>query len=68
MEKICFIEKTNHNGNAVYESDNKLTDELLSFLGYASSGVISEGRFDKIYDWLTKLNHEVFIKSYTEAR
>lgn len=62
LSEIGFIEHeivahhTHH-----YEAANQAGRDVLKFLGQDEYEWISEKQMDRIYDWLTKLGHEVQI-------
>lgn len=58
---IAFRQDTTIHGTMFFEPVNKEAWELLEFLGYSETGRINETKMDKIYDWMTKLGHDVTI-------
>ena len=62
LSEIEFIEhEIVENHTHRYEAKNEGGRDVLRFLGKDEWGWISEDQMDRIYDWLTKLGHEVQI-------
>lgn len=47
-------------GGLLFEAEDDDSLELMGFLGYTRRR-INEERFDKVYEWLTKIGHKVDV-------
>lgn len=60
MFPITFRQFSAPNGRIAYEAASPEAYDTLNFLGIDDE-YIYDGRMDRIYDWLTKLGHDVNI-------
>jgi len=61
LAQFKFHHTFSHVGTDIFEPKGKQAEELWQFMGWSNPS-ISEYRFDKLYDWLTSLGHEVLIE------
>jgi hypothetical protein len=60
LNQIKFRQCCTRSGKYIFEPLNEEAFETVEFLKL-EFGEIGEHKFDKIYDWLTKLGHDVII-------
>ena len=60
MDIIKFSQEYTHSGIMYYEPANAEAWELMDFLG-VSHGTLNETKFDKVYEWMEKLGHDIKI-------
>ena len=63
---FLFRESLTNTGGKYYWPHNKEARELLDFMG--SPYLIGEAKMDKIWNWVGKLGHEIYIEDMDRGR